>query len=180
MSCETEPTCRIWPAASPLRNSTVYEKLFMRGSKPGRSPLDALTFVAFVSVITALPLPSIVTGPTLPSASGRFVSSGSISGPLSGVAGMSAEPPSIVTGPRIWLTVFGIGGKTRASVPSTVKSGRPWTRIDWATSQFEESNTICGVTTAPPRLSGLIAIDAETPAVVREEIVITRPATETL
>ena len=180
-SCETEPTLSVSPAAVPSRNSTVYGKLFMRGSKPGRRPSVALTFVAFVSVMVAsLLVGSVPAVPTVPSTSGRFVSPGSSSWPCKTGVGTSAEPPSIVTGPRIWLTVFGSGGKVSASPPSTVKSGRPCTKTVWATSQSLASKTSCGVTTAPPWLSGPIANEAvKTPPPTRV-IVSTRPTTLTL
>ena len=47
MSCEVPATSSVSWAAVPFRNSTVYAKSFMRGSKPGRWPVVALTLVAF-------------------------------------------------------------------------------------------------------------------------------------
>ena len=56
MSLEMWSTSSVSWAAVPFRNSTVYAKSFMRGSKPGRWPVAALTLVAFTSVKYALPL----------------------------------------------------------------------------------------------------------------------------
>ena len=150
-------------AAVPFRNSTVYAKSFIRGSKPGRWPVAALTLVAFTSVKYASPpiVPRHVVVPSghviVPSASGRFVSPGSVSGCVRNGSGLTPRPPSMITGPRIWSVRPVIGGKTSASWPSTneLSSASTVTVCAWFQVPVEPPvKTSCCVITAPPRLSG--------------------------
>ena len=151
----------------------------MRGSKPGRSPVAALTCVASVSVIVASPLGVVPTASTGPSGSGRFVSSGSSSGSLRKRSESARTPPSIVIGPRIALTRSSSAGKTSASPPSTKSSSTARTKTVWRSSQSCSVKTTCGVTSAPPALSGEIRIEATTVVPSSRPIVMTRPATAT-
>ena len=158
----------------------------MRGSKPGRCPVVAVTLVAFASEMNARPAAVSPAarfepdGPIVPSASGRFVSPGSSSGLLRNGSGLTLRPPSMITGPSTWLSVPVIGGKTSASWPSANWLSSACTVTVCATFQLADVNTSCCVITAPPRLSGEIAIPAESWPPCSSEIVSTRPTTETL
>ena len=151
----------------------------MRGSKPGRWPFVALTLVAFGSTIVALPSAVSPATVIVPSASGRFVSPGSISGLLRNGSGLTLRPPSMITGPRIWSVRPVSGGKTRALLPSTTWLSSASTVTVCATFQLLGVKTSCWVITAPPRLSGERTIPAVTGLPSTCEIVITRPTTET-
>ena len=149
----------------------------MRGSKPGRSPYCALTWVAYRSMMD--PSPVELTEVAVPSGMARFFSPGSISGLLRNGSGFGPMPPSIVIGPRISLIRLFIGGKTSASCPSTTLLGTAWTVTCWMVLQFVGVKTSCGETDAPPLLSGETATAAETAAPSTRSTVIARPWTST-
>jgi hypothetical protein len=87
-----------------------------------------------------------------PSGIGRFVSRGSVSGLFRNCSLPTWAAPSTISGPRTSLTRSPNGGKTRASLPSTIRSSIAITVTVWRVAQSSGVNTSCGTTVARPAL----------------------------
>ena len=124
MSAETDATSSVSTLSRwfTVRNVAMNAKSFMRGSKPGRSPVRALTCMALASVRKARPSAAVPVPVTSPCGSGRFFSPGSSSGLPRNRSSPTRMPPSMTSGPRIPFTRPSSAGNTRASLPSTKSS----------------------------------------------------------
>lgn len=165
-----------------LRSNTVKPKLksLMRGSKPGIVPRTASMYVACRSVIAAWPA-TVAAEVSVPSASGKSFSPGSVSGLLRNCSSATRTPPSTVIGPRTVLTrCLSSSAITLTSPPSRTLSSIATTCTCCAWFQSAEVNLSCGVITTPPWLSRSMLTDAATVCPSARVTVITRPSTVAL